>query len=360
MGFIRSFVGPLVGSVKSSFGDQWLEYLKPDYENMPNASTVAVFPAVKVEGGQNSHGNSNIITNGSKILVPEGTVAVTMLDGQVTGFIAEPGGYTYTSTDPNAVSVFAGDGFFKGLGQTLGASIEKFKYGNVAAAQHNIFYVNCKPIQNFKFGTPGTIYWDDSFLMTQVGAKVRGTAVLRISNPATFLSYIPNDYLMGGKIFDFDDLDNKTADQFCQNIQSALTPALSKFSNDPVMGGRITAIQSNQDKFAQCLMAAIEEQFQWGEKVGLTIESVSLAPLEYDDASQEILEQAKKDDVALRSEMRRGQAYANNMPGMMAQASASAMNTAAGNENGAMMGFMGMGMAQQQGDRKSTRLNSSH
>ena len=43
-----------------------------------------------------------------------------------------------------------------------------------------------------------------------------------------------------------------------------------------------------------------------------------------------------------------GQAYSNNMAGMMAAASATAMNTAAGNDNGSMMGFMGMNMANMQ------------
>ena len=44
-----------------------------------------------------------------------------------------------------------------------------------------------------------------------------------------------------------------------------------------------------------------------------------------------------------------GQAYSNNMAGMMAAASGQAMQNAAANENGAMMGFMGMNMAQQSG-----------
>ena len=40
----------------------------------------------------------------------------------------------------------------------------------------------------------------------------------------------------------------------------------------------------------------------------------------------------------------------NIQAGLMAKASADAMKTAAGNSNGAMMGFMGMGMAQNQGN----------
>ena len=47
MGFIKAFTG----SISQAFADQWLEYLKPDYETLPNASTVAIFPATKVSGG---------------------------------------------------------------------------------------------------------------------------------------------------------------------------------------------------------------------------------------------------------------------------------------------------------------------
>ena len=60
------------------------------------------------------------------------------------------------------------------------------------------------------------------------------------------------------------------------------------------------------------------------------------------------MKQAQEDDVELRRASRMGQAYSNNMAGMMAAASATAMNSAASNENGAMMGFMGMNMANMQ------------
>jgi membrane protease subunit (stomatin/prohibitin family) len=350
MGFIKSFVGPLVGSVKSTLGDQWLEYLKPDYDNMPNASTVAVYPAVKVSGGQNSHGNDNIITNGSKIIVPPGTALVTMVDGAITGFISEPGGYIYTSQDPNAKSFFAGEGIgeaFKGL---VSASWDKFKHGNLAAAQHNAFYVNLKPIADNKFAPPGTIYWDDSFLQTQVGARMRGTYTLQIVDPISFINYIPNNYLMNGEIFDFADLNNKHGEQMFNEVVDSITSALSLYSNNPDgTGKRIADLQRDKSGLGEALSKAVEEKYHWTSGRGIVITDVAIIDLDYDEASKEILAQAKKDDVALRNEVRRGQAFSNNMAGMMAASSASAMNTAAGNENGAMMGFMGMGMAQQQG-----------
>ena len=53
-----------------------------------------------------------------------------------------------------------------------------------------------------------------------------------------------------------------------------------------------------------------------------------------------------------------GDAYGNNMAGMMAAASGQAMQAAAGNENGAMMGFMGMNLAQQQGANMLNAVNN--
>ena len=98
MGFIKAFTGALGGT----FADQWKEFIVPQ-DDVP--ATAAIFKAVtkNTDGdrGQNTKGSTNIITNGSKIVVPEGTALITMQDGAITGCIAEPGGYTYSSTDQN-------------------------------------------------------------------------------------------------------------------------------------------------------------------------------------------------------------------------------------------------------------------
>lgn len=77
MGFIKAFTGALGGT----FADQWLDFYMPD-SSIP--ATAAVFPA-KPQGqnhgrGANTKGNDNIISNGSKIIVPEGTALITMQD----------------------------------------------------------------------------------------------------------------------------------------------------------------------------------------------------------------------------------------------------------------------------------------
>ena len=107
MGFIRAFTGAL----SQTFADQWKDYYLPQ---SGISSTTAVFRAVPKGTnngvGQNTKGAENIITNGSKIVVPEGTALITVQDGQITGCIVEAGGYEFRSDDPNSQSLFAGDG----------------------------------------------------------------------------------------------------------------------------------------------------------------------------------------------------------------------------------------------------------
>ena len=87
MGFIKAFTGALGGS----FADQWKDFYMPP-EGVP--ATAGLFPA-KPKGtnhgrGENTKGNDNIITSGSKIIVPEGTALITMEDGAITALSPSP------------------------------------------------------------------------------------------------------------------------------------------------------------------------------------------------------------------------------------------------------------------------------
>lgn len=129
MGFIKAFAGSLGGA----FADQWIDIYAPK-DGVP--ATAAVFPAVpkctNAGRGSNTKGSNNIITNGSKIFVPEGTALITIQDGAITGCITEPGGFIFSSDDPNASSIFSGGGI---ISSTLGQSWERFKYGGQPGSQ---------------------------------------------------------------------------------------------------------------------------------------------------------------------------------------------------------------------------------
>ncbi len=204
MGFIKAFTGALGGT----FADQWQDFYMPR-PNVP--ATAALFEAVpKGENagrGENTKGSENIISNGSKIIVPEGTALITIQDGAITGMIAEPGGFIYKSDDPNSQSMFAGDGIFSQLWKQ---TWEKVKFGGQPGSQQLAFYVNLKEIPNNRFGTQSEIYWDDAYFGTQVGAVTRGTYTLKIVDPLLFVkNFVPAKYLQpGAPVFDFADMYN--------------------------------------------------------------------------------------------------------------------------------------------------------
>ena len=329
MGFIKAFAGAIGGT----FADQWKDYFVP----MPGVpATAGIYPAVKQEQnagrGSNTKGSDNIITNGSKIVVPEGMGLITMQEGAVTGCITEPGGFVYSSDDPNSKSIFAGDGFMASI---VKQSWERFKYGGMPGSQQMAFYINLKEIPNNKFGTQSEIYWNDAFLGTQVGAMTRGTYTLKIVDPIAFIkNFVPATYLSSGRVFDFADMDNDAGEQLFNEVVSSLSAAFSNYTNDPDKGNRITKIQGDQIGFAKSLSEAVEEAYQWKTDRGLEIVKVAIQAIEYDEDTKALLSDVKKADALSGA---RGNSF-------MQQSVARGMQAAGENGGGSGMAFMGMGM----------------
>lgn len=330
MGFIKAFAGSLGGA----FADQWKDFYVP----MQGVhATAAIFPAVP-QGinsgrGSNTKGSENIITNGSKIVVPEGTALITMQDGGITGCITEPGGFIFTSDDSNAKSMFSGDGI---IASTLGQSWERFKFGGQPGSEQAAFYVNLREIPNNRFGTQSEIYWDDAYLNAQVGAITRGTYTLKIVDPMLFIkNFVPMNYLNDGEVFDFADMDNDAGAQLFNEVVSSLSAAFSNYTNDPSKGNRITKIQGDQIGFAKSLSQAVEEGYSWKTDRGLEIVKVAIQAIEYDEDTKKLLSDVKKADALSGA---RGNSF-------MQQSVARGFQAAGENGGGAAgMAFMGMGI----------------
>ncbi len=330
MGFIKAFTGAIGGA----FADQWKDFYVP-MQGVP--ATAGVFPAVpqgtNAGRGSNTKGSENIISNGSKIIVPEGTALITCQDGAITGCITEPGGFIFTSDDPNAKSMFAGDGI---ISSTLGQSWERFKFGGQPGSAQMAFYVNLREIPNNRFGTQSEIYWDDAYLNAQVGALTRGTYTLKIVDPLLFIkNFVPMSYLEDGEIFDFADMDNDAGAQLFNEVVSSLSAAFSNYTNDPSKGNRITKIQGDQIGFAKSLSQAVEEGYGWKTDRGLEIVKVAIQAIEYDEDTKALLSDVKKADALSGA---RGNSF-------MQQSVARGFQATGENGGGAAgMAFMGMGI----------------
>ena len=339
MGLIRAVSGAIGGTL----ADQW-----KDFYTIPAGlpSTAAVFAAVpqgtNAGRGSNTQGSSNIISNGTKIVVPEGYGLLLFQDGKITGLATEAGGYTWQSDDINSKSIFAGDDM---VGSLIKQSWERFKFGGQPGSQQAAYFVSLKELPDNRFGTQSEIYWDDGFLNTQVGAMTRGSYTLKIVDPILFVkNFLPAAYLQVGKVFDFTDMDNAAAGQLFNEVVASLAPAFSLYTNDPGKGNRITKLQQDSIGFAQSLSQAVESGYQWRTDRGLAIAKVAIVSIEYDPTTRELLKTVQRADALAGS---RGN---SNLQASVAQGiqSAGANSGAAGLVGiGMAGGMMGMGGMQQ-------------
>lgn len=328
MGLVQA----VAGAVGGVLADQWKDFHTVPEGLPPTAALFAAVPRGTNAGrGSNTRGSSHIITNGSKIVVPEGYGLLLMQDGAVTGFVAEPGGYEWRSDDVNSQSIFAGDGLVSPL---IRQSWERFKFGGQPGSQQAAFFVSLKELPDNRFGTQSEIYWDDGFLNTQVGAVTRGSYTLKIVDPILFVkNFVPARYLQPGEVFDFTDMDNAAAGQLFNEVVGSLAPAFSLYTNDPAKGNRITRLQQDSLGFARSLSDAVEQGYQWRSDRGLAIVKTAIVSIEYDANTRELLKTVQRADALSGG---RGN---SNLQASVAQGIQSA------GENGGAAGLVGLGMA---------------
>jgi membrane protease subunit (stomatin/prohibitin family) len=230
MGLIQAAIGALGGTL----ADQW-----KDFYTVPRASPhrcpVRRGAAWPERGrGSNTKGSDGVITNGSRIVVPEGYGLVLMEQGAITGFAAEPGAYEWNSEAQDSQSIFAGNGIVSPL---ITTSWERFKFGGRPGTQQRAYFVTLKELPNNRFGTQSEIYWDDAYMNAQVGAVTRGTYTLKIVDPILFVrAWVPAKYLEPGEVFDFTDIENDAASAALQRGRRLARSGVLAVHERPVQG----------------------------------------------------------------------------------------------------------------------------
>jgi len=323
MGLIKAATGALGGVL----ADSWRDYFSCD----------SLDPAVLIAKGQkragkrssNTKGSENVISNGSIVVVNPGQCAIIVQQGLIVEVCAEPGDFLWDkSAEP---SIFYGD-----LGVTIKATfdrlVERFAFGGEAAQDQRIYYFNTKEITDNKFGTanpiPFRVVDRNIGLDVDIAIRCNGVYSYRITDPLLFYTSV------AGNVVDEyrrDQIDG----QLKAELLAALQPALAKISE---LGVRYSALPGRGPELQQALNDVLSQQ--WGASRGLTIASVAINSA---TASPEDEAMIKKLQAA--AVMRDPSMAAANI----VSAQADAMRAAADNAGGAMIGFAGLGMAQQAG-----------
>lgn len=329
MGLIKAGLGALGGTL----ADQWKEFFY--CESIPN--DVLMIKGMKKMSGRSSNtkASSNVISNGSGIAVADGQAMMIVENGKIVEFCAEPGEFTYkTDLEPSIFTGKFGDSLlatFKELGK-------RFTYGGEAPKDQRIYYFNTKEIIDNKFGTRNPIPFRavDRNIGLDIDVSVRCSGVYsyRISNPMRFYVNIAGNV---SDEYTRESLDGQLKAEFI----AALQPAFGKLSEYELRPNQIPA---HTEELKTALNSALAGD--WVDR-GICVEKVAIGSITLPEEDQEMIKQLQRSAV-----MRDPTMAAASLVGAQAQA----MQDAAKNPNGAMMGFMGMGMANQAGGVNAQNL----
>ena len=320
MGLIKAGLGAIGGVL----ADQWKEFF---YCEALDMDTLVVKGQKRISGrSSNTRGSDNIISNGSGIAVADGQCMIIVEQGKVVEVCAEPGEYTYdTSTEP---SVFSGK-FGQSLKETFKAIGKRFTYGGDTGKDQRVYYVNTKEIMDNKFGTPSPIIFEVTNkrigMSRTVNVRCNGVYSYIISNPILFYTKVCGNVEQS---FTRDQIDGQMKTEFI----SALQPAFGALAELELRPAQLPA---KVGELKQAMNVAL--QAEWVDSRGITVEKIALNPITLNDEDMKKIQQME-DAASMGSNP-------FMMAGRMTDATANAMETAAGNTAGAMTGFMGMGMA---------------
>ena len=289
-------------SISSTLHDQWEEYITCD--SLDN-NTLVVKKTTK----------NGVISNKSRIQVSPGQVALIFDSGKILDATAEEGIYTFdSSTSP---SLFAGDfgGMFKEMW-------ERFKFNGAASKEQAVFYVNTKEIIDNKFGSSSPMAYPDPEYKN-IYIRYYGVYSFKITDPFAFVSNIAGNVS-----------DKYTKDELMEQSNAEFVSALDvSLQNCASEGVVFSSLPSKQLLIAKHMNEALDDS--WKQLRGMEVISVAIEKITPDDESRERIQKFDNASMYGRQE---------NATRRMVDATATAMENAASNENGAGTGFMGLGM----------------
>ncbi len=315
-------------AIETTIKDQYKEFFTCD--SLGQEILVRRGAARKSTSNGKNLGDSEVITNGSVIAVPEGTALLLVDGGQVIDFTTEPGYYQWDSS--SSPSVFSEGKFLDNAKAIVKEAWQRMQAGGEITKQQRVYFVNMLEIRNQKFGTPSALPYNDPEYRN-IYIRLNGMFSYKIQDPITFFKTQCGNVasVMTCAEFMGTPADPKQPRvEFLDNFSEVLNKCGGQdkimFANLPTEQGRLRKYM--QDELDQ----------EWLQKRGIVVETVAIGGITPDDKSRQRIEDV--DNAKM---------YAADPSALAAQAvlgQTEAMKAAGANANGAVNGFMGLGMMQ--------------
>ncbi len=331
MGLIKAALGALGGTL----ADQWKEFF---YCESIDSDTLMV-KGQKMIGkrSSNTKGSDNVISNGSGIIVNDGQAMVIVEQGKVVEFCAEPGEFTYdTSTEP---SIFSGN-LGESIKETFKTIGKRFTFGGDTGKDQRVYYFNTKEIMGNKYGTATPIPFkvvinEQMGLKLSVDIRCNGEYTYKLTNPLLFYTNIAGNVSDRYEKTEWEDI-------LRSSLLDALQPALASVAAKKI---EYYELPGHTVEIRNALTEVLKPD--WTETRGIELVKLTINSLSIPEDQRKKITEWEENAMTTNPMMAGSR---------LVGAQADAMRTAAANENGAMTGFMGMGMAMNAGGNNAGNL----
>ncbi len=320
MGIIKAAINAIGGGL----ADSWQEVIEPS----PMGDNTLICPgqikSTNAGKGQNKKGSDNIVSNGSIIHVYDNQMMILIDGGKIVDFTAEPGYFQVSNS--SMPSLFCGQ-----FGDTIKETFSRIKFGGVPSQSQRVFYINLQEIKGIPYGTSTPVNYFDNFYNAELMLRAHGTYSIKVVEPFKFYQeVIPREAITENRAVEY----NEVRAQYNDEFVGALGSAINQYSAD---GERISYIKSKQRLLGQYMAKTLDDE--WTQGRGMEVFSVGM-DVSYDEQSQEFINMRNKGAMMSDAAVQQGYVAANISEGL---------KDAGSNANGAMAGFMGMGVGMNAG-----------
>lgn len=281
MGIIKAFSDSVFGV----FGDQYKEIIVA----APFDEHTIVVPGIlknKSNGrGANVNGSDGVISNGSRIYVPENTVAVIFNGQGIENIVYDSGYFEYHDGEE---SVFNGDGFNKAI---KGRVKERVGFGGISPDDKKIAYINLREIRDIMFGTKGVQNYHDNYCDCDLEITAHGRFSIRITDAEKLIK----NFVPAGTLY-YSFADSNVKSQIIADFLQSLMTAIGKLSENY----RISELPAKANEIAEVISSEKQNAGTWVERFGFEVIQVSLENIDFSDYSKKLVKKFSKTKMKFR------------------------------------------------------------
>lgn len=270
MSIIKAFSGALRGT----FADQWKDIVTIDNFDEYVVVSPGILKQPQANRGTYNQATEGVISNGSKIFIPENTAAFIFNQSGIEDIITEPGGYEYQSGQS---SVFNDESISNSI---FKQTKERFGYGGQSVDFKKVAFVNLREIRGIKFGTRGSLMYHDLFYESDLEITAFGAFSIKIVDPLKFISnYVPANT----NFYTFNDRNvrSQILSEFIQSFVVALNSLSSTF--------RISQLPSQSNNIVKTIAEDNSNAGTWSDRFGFEIVQIGLESIALSPESRELV-----------------------------------------------------------------------